>query len=579
MPYKSEAQRKYFNANRKKLEAEGVDVDEWNESSKGKKLPEKAEKKAFTNYSVIQNMAWIAAQQEKSAEATDGSLKSKLQSFVRQGMSAANKAVPAVRHHLPRIRLPDTVAGATLGGLGGLGYAGLRDFMSDNEEEDNARYKTYGLLGALGGAGAANVVGDRTRRYIANNTPAFSYGKDYQDAASKALKKKLGVTSFSPMGFLKPRSFEHIYETAIKDKPSKEVWEYLNTNIDEGGMGLTPGVVAGRHELLRRHMGLPVDPKQEIFHSTGRRWFQPENYYDNEGNPTGIASGGIAGVREHLEFNKDFYDRMKQFAESGPVELNKRYQELINEGYTPAEIKDKFMVDKFKRVYKPSSRGPGFARAVADGMPIRDAVLAYSGANKYGVPGLTMSLGDVKRRMNMSPRVTDPETGKDIPNPAFKEKRLDKPFSGLFANHGVALDRDKGTARIYDHWDFGLKPAETELLKDYLKPGTDLDTIIPDKVINDWDTASVVDSFGTSGDDSRTKRDHRNALLKRMFLNNILGAGGPVVDLNFRIPDGPSNAENIRAINPIYFSPRQLDPGERYIQNQLSNPTVEPARG
>jgi len=45
MPYKSEAQRKYFNANRKKLEAEGVDVDHWNEESKGKKLPEK---KAFT---------------------------------------------------------------------------------------------------------------------------------------------------------------------------------------------------------------------------------------------------------------------------------------------------------------------------------------------------------------------------------------------------------------------------------------------------------------------------------------------------------------------------------------------------
>lgn len=40
MPYKSEAQRKFFNANRGKLEKEGVDVDEWNEASKGKKLPE-----------------------------------------------------------------------------------------------------------------------------------------------------------------------------------------------------------------------------------------------------------------------------------------------------------------------------------------------------------------------------------------------------------------------------------------------------------------------------------------------------------------------------------------------------------
>lgn len=45
MPYKSDKQRRYFNANREKLEAQGVDVDEWNEASKGKDLPEKA---AFT---------------------------------------------------------------------------------------------------------------------------------------------------------------------------------------------------------------------------------------------------------------------------------------------------------------------------------------------------------------------------------------------------------------------------------------------------------------------------------------------------------------------------------------------------
>lgn len=44
MPYKSDAQRKFFNVNRDKLEAEGVDVDEWNESSKGKKLPDHVKK-------------------------------------------------------------------------------------------------------------------------------------------------------------------------------------------------------------------------------------------------------------------------------------------------------------------------------------------------------------------------------------------------------------------------------------------------------------------------------------------------------------------------------------------------------
>jgi hypothetical protein len=41
MPYKSDAQRGYFNAHRRQLQRQGVDVDEWNEASKGKKLPAK----------------------------------------------------------------------------------------------------------------------------------------------------------------------------------------------------------------------------------------------------------------------------------------------------------------------------------------------------------------------------------------------------------------------------------------------------------------------------------------------------------------------------------------------------------
>jgi hypothetical protein len=40
MPFKSLAQKKYFFANRKKLESEGVDVMEWAHASKGMKLPE-----------------------------------------------------------------------------------------------------------------------------------------------------------------------------------------------------------------------------------------------------------------------------------------------------------------------------------------------------------------------------------------------------------------------------------------------------------------------------------------------------------------------------------------------------------
>lgn len=41
MPYKSKAQAAYFNINKKKLEKQGVNVDEWNRKSKGKKLPKK----------------------------------------------------------------------------------------------------------------------------------------------------------------------------------------------------------------------------------------------------------------------------------------------------------------------------------------------------------------------------------------------------------------------------------------------------------------------------------------------------------------------------------------------------------
>jgi hypothetical protein len=41
MPYKSKAQEAYFNVHRKELEKQGVNVDEWNQSSQcPKNLPE-----------------------------------------------------------------------------------------------------------------------------------------------------------------------------------------------------------------------------------------------------------------------------------------------------------------------------------------------------------------------------------------------------------------------------------------------------------------------------------------------------------------------------------------------------------
>jgi len=39
MPYKSSAQAAFFNIHKKELEKQGVNVNHWNEESKGKKLP------------------------------------------------------------------------------------------------------------------------------------------------------------------------------------------------------------------------------------------------------------------------------------------------------------------------------------------------------------------------------------------------------------------------------------------------------------------------------------------------------------------------------------------------------------
>ena len=47
MPYVSSAQEKYFNANKKALEAKGVDVNEWNQASKGLNLPKRIKRKVM----------------------------------------------------------------------------------------------------------------------------------------------------------------------------------------------------------------------------------------------------------------------------------------------------------------------------------------------------------------------------------------------------------------------------------------------------------------------------------------------------------------------------------------------------
>lgn len=44
MPYASKAQAAYFNIHKREMERKGVNVREWNEASKGLKLPSHARK-------------------------------------------------------------------------------------------------------------------------------------------------------------------------------------------------------------------------------------------------------------------------------------------------------------------------------------------------------------------------------------------------------------------------------------------------------------------------------------------------------------------------------------------------------
>lgn len=76
MPYKSKAQAAYFNIHKKELEKQGVDVDEWNHATKGKKLPKK--KASTTKTSGTRSSTTSSSTKgTRSAKSSKGSKKTK----------------------------------------------------------------------------------------------------------------------------------------------------------------------------------------------------------------------------------------------------------------------------------------------------------------------------------------------------------------------------------------------------------------------------------------------------------------------------------------------------------------------
>ena len=179
MPYKSEAQRKYFNANREKLEAEGVDVDEWNESSKGKKLPEKvkdSEKQAF----VRQLVAYFLKKKNKEPNSTKPGVEP-MNEQKTEAAHLAKKAASLLANMSKKAGIVDHIP-ELLGSLGGGLVGGLKTpevtdsnnpiinrIRGDVYPRENARMQNIlrgaatGLTGVIGGR-AGYTVGDLLSR-------------------------------------------------------------------------------------------------------------------------------------------------------------------------------------------------------------------------------------------------------------------------------------------------------------------------------------------------------------------------------------------------------------------------------
>jgi hypothetical protein len=160
MPYKSEAQRKYFNVKRKKLEAQGVDVDEWNSASKGKKMPERVKE------SFVAKLAALSAEEINDMETTSGLLSdfiptssSRRSGRARVMAESADSPVPYRINRPNTSTVTDTTLAGTVGGVlggpaGAAGGAGLGYLLNklrarQQKQNINEDYEDKRLSGKL----------------------------------------------------------------------------------------------------------------------------------------------------------------------------------------------------------------------------------------------------------------------------------------------------------------------------------------------------------------------------------------------------------------------------------------------
>jgi hypothetical protein len=197
---------------------------------------------------------WYLNQQRPSVKAK-AIAKKKQRALAAEKTADLKETIENIRWHLPKLRVPDTVAG----GLAGAGVGGLYDLIRGKGKDGKRKTLKRLLTGALTGAGLSNVVGDRFRRYISNT------------------KLPLGYTP-TAAAEIKP-SLRRIWNAAILDKPDYDPTAVAYWNNRPGVKNMLPFLPA-RQEIVRRQFGLPVDQTNP--------WWQknPEGYYSlNEKSP------------------------------------------------------------------------------------------------------------------------------------------------------------------------------------------------------------------------------------------------------------------------------------------------------
>jgi hypothetical protein len=233
---------------------------------------------------------WYLNQQRPSVKAKAIAKKKRLAPVPAEKTADLKEVLENIRWHLPKLRVPDTVAG----GLAGAGVGGLYDLIRGKDKKGKRQTLKRVLTGALTGAGLSNIVGDRFRRYIANTKIPMGY----RPTATKEITPSL----------------KRIWNAAILDKQDfdEDAMKYWGTNKATGETDPLKQLPA-RMELVRRQFGLPVDKANP--------WWQknPEGYYSlNEKSPEyADRLKTLFSSKTHVGLKRD------SLSSSGPEQLLK----------------------------------------------------------------------------------------------------------------------------------------------------------------------------------------------------------------------------------------------------------------